>query len=629
VGRTRFDYNKDLQVEDVLHSDNRNIAFTYESSGRLKSMSLGSVGSTSGRRSISYGYDFAGRVTDVNRSDSVTVHTEYDGSLVTDTTWTGAIVGAVTATYDENLFLASLTVNDASTVSFAYDKDGLITQAQGNGNTYSIVRAPDTGFVKSATLGETTTSYDYNGFGELKTLTADFPSTGGFKQTLERDKLGRIKAITETVGTTTREIEFNYDDRGRLTSETRDGVVTDYAYDANGNRTSVKIDSVESLTAEYDEQDRITRYGDTTFEQTFHGDLQRKSDGTSSLELAYDELANLMTATVADESGVTELEYVVDGMGRRVAKRVDGSFSKSWLYRDQLRPVSEVDADGTFMHFVYADGFGAPDFILRAGVPLRVVKDHLGSVRLVVDATSGVVLQQLEYDAFGQVLVDTNPGFQPFGFAGGLYDPDTGLVRFGARDYDAEIGRWTAKDPIGFEGRDANLYGYVMADPINATDSSGLVGDFLGWNVSGGGPVFTFIGSMFGWTTPSGAGASAGVFKDFDFSTGDLTVGVYGSTSLLGGISGWRKAGKTTPFHAGAGTETGLFLDLDGFKGDCVGGAMKVATVAGAEVSASYCNTQVLTASAGGGVGAFWGLFTQHTEIRGIRIGLSGISIVR
>ena len=41
----------------------------------------------------------------------------------------------------------------------------------------------------------------------------------------------------------------------------------------------------------------------------------------------------------------------------------------------------------------------------------------------------------MDYDAFGRVLADTAPGFQPFGFAGGLYDHDTGLVRFGARDY--------------------------------------------------------------------------------------------------------------------------------------------------------------------------------------------------
>jgi RHS repeat-associated protein len=62
----------------------------------------------------------------------------------------------------------------------------------------------------------------------------------------------------------------------------------------------------------------------------------------------------------------------------------------------------------------------------------------------------------------------------PFGFAGGLYDADTKLTRFGYRDYDAETGKWTAKDPIGFDGGDTNLYGYVLGDPVNFIDINGL-----------------------------------------------------------------------------------------------------------------------------------------------------------
>jgi RHS repeat-associated protein len=80
----------------------------------------------------------------------------------------------------------------------------------------------------------------------------------------------------------------------------------------------------------------------------------------------------------------------------------------------------------------------------------------------------------MDYDGFGQVLVDTSPGFQPFGFAGGLYDRDTGLVRFGARDYDAQTGRWTNKDPIRFAGG-LNLYAYCANDPVSMKDPSGLL----------------------------------------------------------------------------------------------------------------------------------------------------------
>ncbi|MFN0086125.1 MAG: RHS repeat-associated core domain-containing protein, partial [Blastocatellia bacterium] len=86
---------------------------------------------------------------------------------------------------------------------------------------------------------------------------------------------------------------------------------------------------------------------------------------------------------------------------------------------------------------------------------------------------TGAIAQRIDYDEFGVVLLDTNPGFQPFGFAGGLYDAHTKLTRFGARDYDAETGRWTAKDPLGFESGEPNLYTYVNNDPVNLLDREG------------------------------------------------------------------------------------------------------------------------------------------------------------
>ncbi len=127
------------------------------------------------------------------------------------------------------------------------------------------------------------------------------------------------------------------------------------------------------------------------------------------------------------------------------------------------------------MLFIYGTRVNVPDIVVDVltGEAWRIVHDQLGSPRLVVDIDSGDVVAEREWDEFGRVLVDTAPGLLPFGYAGGLEDVDTGLVRFGARDYDADAGRWTAKDPISFSGGTTNLYEYAGNDPVNFIDASG------------------------------------------------------------------------------------------------------------------------------------------------------------
>jgi RHS repeat-associated protein len=112
--------------------------------------------------------------------------------------------------------------------------------------------------------------------------------------------------------------------------------------------------------------------------------------------------------------------------------------------------------------------------LVKDGTTYRILSDQAGSVRLVVNASTGAIAQRINYDAFGVVTLDTNPGFQPFGFAGGLADLDTGLVRFGARDYDPRVGRWTSKDPLGLSGG-MNVFEYAAGDPVNFIDPTGLL----------------------------------------------------------------------------------------------------------------------------------------------------------
>ena len=161
-------------------------------------------------------------------------------------------------------------------------------------------------------------------------------------------------------------------------------------------------------------------------------------------------------------------------LNRRTSKSVGGSIQRAWAY-DGAHLVAEING-ATFLtwRFVYGTRPQVPDYMIqgKSGEVYRILTDHLGSVRLVVRLSDGAIAQELSYDPWGAVEKDTNPGFQPFGFAGGIYDPDTRLVRFGVRDYDPAIGRWTAKDPSGFAGG-TNLYAYAGNDPVNLIDLTG------------------------------------------------------------------------------------------------------------------------------------------------------------
>ena len=57
----------------------------------------------------------------------------------------------------------------------------------------------------------------------------------------------------------------------------------------------------------------------------------------------YDALGNLRKVTLADGRVI---EYVVDGLGRRIGKKVDGVLVKGWLYKDGLDPVAKVHGSG-------------------------------------------------------------------------------------------------------------------------------------------------------------------------------------------------------------------------------------------------------------------------------------------
>jgi RHS repeat-associated protein len=291
-----------------------------------------------------------------------------------------------------------------------------------------------------------------------------FDNTGDtlFRAMYTYDKLGRITQLAERLQADTATYAYGYDAAGRLATVQQSGAtMAAYSYDLNGNRVQATYPS-GNVVGTVDAQDRLLSYGANTYAYTGNGELKLKVTGTDSTKYRYDAFGNLRDVYLPNAD---HIEYVIDAQQRRIGRKLNGTLQKGWLYQSQLAIAAEVDANGAVTKtFAYATHGNVPDWMYANGV-------HLGSVRLVIDV-NGTVAQRIDYDAYGRVLTNTNPGFQPFGYAGGLLDDATGLTRFGARDYDAETGRWSSPDAHGLDAG-SNRFEYVAGDPLNRIDPNG------------------------------------------------------------------------------------------------------------------------------------------------------------
>jgi RHS repeat-associated protein len=285
-----------------------------------------------------------------------------------------------------------------------------------------------------------------------------------------RDGLGRIVNKTETLQGTTHVYRYTYDAVGRLTDVTTDGIATShYEYDANGNRVA---GPGLATSPAYDAQDRLLSYGNCAYAYKADGSLQTKTCPNGDTIYDYDPFGNLRAAMLPNGTAIT---YIIDGQNRRVGKKVNGAVSERFLYDSQLQPVAWLNGDNTVRAiFVYFGRPNVPEYMVSGNATYRLVSDHVGSVRVVAEVSTGTIIQRIDYDEFGQVLLDSNARYQPFAFAGGLSDGALTTIRLGSRDYDPQVARWNTRDLLLFDGRLSNLYSYVGADPINHVDPDGF-----------------------------------------------------------------------------------------------------------------------------------------------------------
>jgi RHS repeat-associated protein len=547
-GPSKYIYNRDRQISKEVKPDGSEIVYTYNSdTGQIEQV-------TGALKSISYtfgGYSSTVPETSIS-SDGIQLLISPEENLHLDRSYSGNTIGRVRYEMGANQLVKTIFINEQVQVPFVYNQDSLATQV----GDLTIGREVSTGSISSTQIGNVQEQRSLNDFGEITQDSFAAMGSGIYSATYTRDKLGRIKTKAESILGATKIYGYTYDLAGRLTDVSVNGQASShYTYDANGNRLSEN-----TVSATYDTQDRLVQYGSTSYTFTANGTLSQKQSGSDVTKYLYDEFGQLAMVTLPNGK---KIDYLIDGEKHRSVKLVDGVVTKKFIFNANGTVAAELYPNNSLKSaFIYATASHSPDYMINGGVTYRFIKDQLGSIRLVFNTVDGTVVQKIDYNEFGKVLQDTSPGLQPFGFAGGLYDEGTGLVRFGARDYDPETGRWTSKDPILFGGGDTNLYGYVMSDPVNLIDPSGLKpGDKFSNPADAAKDALDFIWNQ---SQQNGWEYSGGIYQNKD-GTYSATV----PTTLKNPFSSQFKWGQAGSYHTHPMVcdDRGISLEPNSFSG--------------------------------------------------------------
>ena len=489
-GTYQYIYDKDRRLIEKKFPSGNDISYIYNNS------QLTQIQTPEGNIDLTYLCSTkVGSIT--NRTESISY--DYDGKLTSSETFSGILNKTINYAYNNDFNISSFTYA-GYTEAITYDNDGLLTGVGG----YAISRNAGNGLPEGVNGRALNLTRVFNGYGEVGSQGYTINSQPVTSWNLSRDNNGRIISKTETVDNVTANYSYTYDPMGRLRTVTKDNVlVEEYRYNANGARI-YEMNSLRGIAergSAYSDEDHLLTAGAVKYEYDHDGFLTTKTDGSEVTTYDYSARGELLHVDLPDGT----VEYVYDPLGRRIAKKVNGTVLEKYLWEGMTTLLAVYDgSDNLLMRFEYADG-RMPVSMTRSDGRYYLTYDHVGSLRAVSDA-SGNVVKSVEYDSFGNIINDNNPSFMiPFGFAGGLYDQDTGLVRFGYRDYDPDVGRWTAKDPILFDGEDTDLFGYCLNDPVNSIDFVGLLTSGENFFIGAVGTTVSIIASV----TPVAPFASA------------------------------------------------------------------------------------------------------------------------
>ena len=376
------------------------------------------------------------------------------------------------------------------TVQYAYDIGSRLSSISGPAGTFNYTYNPTNGLIAgvSCATGGINMSYTFD--------VLDRPAEISWKDA-SNTVLRSFAYSYNTVGMITQKVTvindqpatniYTYDSLDRLmseSSETSEGThQTTWTYDLAGNRLTRMSDG-SNMSYSVGLGNRLTSWstnGQQKYDAAGNATNVQYDDGRQ-LALKWDSRYRM---TAVSTNGGSAESYGYDALDRRIS--ISDGATTNYLICDGIHVIAEVGTSGSLVRsYVYGPGI---DNILSMTVygattnTYYYIKDHLGSVQAIVDA-SGSIVESYQYDAWGNVLNVFDSSGSPIAnrqsqignrylWQGREISWKTGLYFFRARWYDPVTGRWLSNDPIGISGG-LNQYVFCSNNPVNFVDPTGL-----------------------------------------------------------------------------------------------------------------------------------------------------------
>ena len=410
-------------------------------------------GKTTRTEVYTYTYDHADRISKVQHSLGSTAITLYD------------------ATYDNFGRLLTKQYHGTSTnkLTYAYNLRSWLTGISGTCFTQNLYYNTGVGTAK------------YNGSISSMTWKSGNESTvRGYKFTY--DGLDRVLNATygETASISTNANRFSenvtgYDKNGNIKSLQRYGqtgasaygLIDNLTFTLNGNQLSRVDDAVmaSAYGGGFEFKDGVKQVGEYTYDA--NGNLT-KDLNKGITDIQYNCLNLPSAVTFSDGSTITYV-YAADGTKLRTVHKIGGATTTT----DYCGNV--VYENGAQKLLITEEGY----ITLSDNKYYYYLKDHQGNNRVVINQ-SGAVEETNHYYLFGGVFASST-STQPYKYNSKEYDTKKGLnwYDYGARHYDAVLGRFMTVDPLAEKYYSESLYTYCYSNPINCIDPNGKDGIYI------------------------------------------------------------------------------------------------------------------------------------------------------